>query len=764
MIERLLIRIAGTVQGVGFRPFVYRLARGHGLTGEVYNASTGVVIEAQGAREALDGFLRALESGVPSQARITGIEVASTPVQSGETGFAITESNPGGTTLVNIPPDLAACDDCLAEVDDPADRRHRYPFTNCTRCGPRFTIVTGLPYDRPATTMAEFSFCADCAREYRDPADRRFHAQPVACPVCGPRLTLFVNVAGGLCRKPAADPLAETVGALNSGKVAAIKGIGGFHLACDAANGEAVARIRRLKSRADKPLAVMCRDLEQVRALCRVSAAEEAALLDAARPIVILRRLMPAAAPIAAAVAPDQDTLGVMLPYTPLHHLLMASCAGPLVMTSANPGDEPIAASLAELDASVAAGVDLVLDHDRRIAARCDDSVAIAGPPAIMIRRARGYVPKAIPVPAAAETLGIGGDQKNTACFVRDGAAFFTQHVGDLGAEKGTAALTEAMRHLKALYGFTPRAVGCDMHPAYTSRRLARTLGLPVVEVQHHHAHIAACLAEHLHPGRAIGVAFDGTGYGPDGTVWGGEFLLADCTGYRRAASLRPVALPGGEKAVREPWRMAAAYLYEAFGRSWPDFPGARAIQERGSGLLLPLIEHGVNAPMSTSAGRLFDAVAALLGLHLACTFEGQAAMALETLARRCGSRPEPYLCPCGDEDGLIRLDFRPVIRRLVEDLRRGTDRTAMALAFHLTLAEGIRAVAFRLRDEHGLETAALSGGVFQNTLLLSETCTRLEADGFRVLRQHEVPPNDGGISLGQAVVASHLLSQGMWS
>lgn len=757
-INRCVITITGLVQGVGFRPFVHRLATRFNLTGFIRNSPAGVEIEIQGDGAWLEDFLRALRAEAPAESRIAGIDCRPLPPKfDHDPGFAILASHEGGAVQAAVPPDLGTCPVCQAEIRDPKARRHRYPFTNCTHCGPRFTIIRGLPYDRPGTTMADFELCAECAREYGDPADRRFHAQPIACPDCGPALQLLAvePETGRLSAVSAADPLRRAQELLQSGGIMALKGLGGFHLAGDAANEGAIRRIRAIKAREAKPFALMCRDVAQIRTFCELTDGERAALESPARPIVILRRQNQEEGTVCGLVAPGQDTLGVMLPYTPLHHLLLDGLPHPLVMTSANLGDEPIAKDEAELDDRVRRESGLILTHNRPIHARCDDSVLIAAPVPIVLRRSRGYVPTPVAVTVRREALGVGGDQKNTVCFVRDGQAFLSQHVGNIEDEGSLRAQAEALANLQGLFGFAPEAVGCDLHPGYRSREAARTAGVPIIEIQHHHAHIASCLAENRVTGPVLGVAFDGTGYGPDGTVWGGEFLLADLAGYTRIGSLRPVALPGGEKAVREPWRMALSYLLDAFGENLPDFPGAGEIHARGSAFLIPLIREGLNAPPTSSAGRLFDAVAALLGLGLETSFEGQAAMALETLAGRCLEMPE--VCPFAveEEQGRLCLDFRPSIQAIVRDLRDGCSRVTMAMAFHRTAAAGLMEVCRRLRERTGLNQVALSGGVFQNGLLLGECLRVLSAANFKVFRQRQVPPNDGGISLGQAAIAS---------
>jgi hydrogenase maturation protein HypF len=761
LLKRLELLVTGRVQGVGFRPFIYKLAQRCELTGWVYNTPQGASIEIQGERSNLRRFLNSLKTDCPPPVKLVGVKPRWLTPLACERQFAIRTSQTAGPASVRLSPDLASCDQCLQEVFDAANRRYRYPFTNCTNCGPRFTIVKALPYDRQVTTMDGFTMCPACRQEYDNPADRRFHAQPNACPQCGPQLQLLVPGPESGQLQPATtvgDPIAKTVAAVSAGNMVIIKGLGGFHLAADATQASAVQMVRRLKNRAAKPFAVMCRDLEQARAICEVSPAEATLLTSVIRPIVILRKIAEPTVKIVAGVAPGQDSVGVMLPYTPLHHLLLQAASHPWVMTSANLGDQPIAITEAELAPEIVREVAVVLTHNRPIMARADDSVVIAAPELILLRRSRGYVPEPVLIPKMREALGVGADFKNTACLIRRDTAYFTQHIGNLEDEAGERAAAQATRHLQTMFGLKPEVVGCDLHPAYRSRAFAGTLGLPLVAIQHHHAHILACMAENQLTGSVLGVAFDGTGYGTDGTVWGGEFLVADYRNFTRVASLTPLGLPGAERAVREPWRMAVAYLAQAFGRDWPEFPGLNRFTELGAEWLLPLLEQRVNTPLTTSAGRLFDAVAALVGLAPVADYEGEAAMALEGLARRSlGMKLAPYPVTVGDA-AIMQLDFRAMVRAVVGDLRAQKSVGEIALRFHLTVVEGILQVCQRLRPLTGLNRVVLSGGVFQNALLLMLTVQRLEQQGFQVWRHRLIPPNDGGIALGQAVGAASLL------
>ncbi len=730
------ITIEGTVQGVGFRPFVHGLATELGLAGLVGNDARGVFIEVEGDGDAVERFLSGLRAP-PPLAVVDRISVRRLAVD-GLAGFAIVTSLADGRRGALVSADSATCDDCLRELRDPGDRRHGYPFVNCTGCGPRFTIVTDVPYDRPNTTMAGFAMCADCAAEYHDPADRRFHAQPLCCPACGPRVLL--RDRGG-CPLPC-DPLEGARDLLREGAVLAVKGLGGYHLAAIASDERAVAALRSRKHREDKPFAVMAPDLETARLLGEVGDAEEALLAGARRPIVLLRRH--ADAPLAAAVAPGDRSIGVMLPYTPLHHLLARE---PLVLTSGNLSDEPIAYADDDAAARLREIADAFLTHDRPIHVRTDDSVTrVFRGRELPVRRSRGYAPRPVPLAGGGPAvLACGAELKNTFCLAEDGRAFVSHHIGDLENHETLRAYREGVEHFARLFGITPSVVAHDLHPDYLSTGYALERDLPLVGVQHHHAHIASCMADNGWTSPVIGVAFDGTGYGLDGTLWGGEFLVADLTGFERAGHLRPVPLPGGAAAIREPWRMAAAYEVPA------DLEVARR-NAAGWETVTAMGRRGVNAPPTSSAGRLFDAVAAVLGVRDRVTYEGQAAVELEQLAdpREHGTYPVPL-----DGEAPFVASGRDLVEAVVADLRAGVAAPVIAARFHNAVGDLVVAGAVRLRETTGLETVALSGGVFQNLLLLERAVTGLEAHGFGVLVHHHVPPNDGGISLGQAAVAS---------
>jgi hydrogenase maturation protein HypF len=709
--QRRRFRARGVVQGVGFRPFVHRLAHAHDLTGFVLNDGAGVVIEAEGAPANLDAFATAIVEEAPGLARVESLAAVAVPLRR-EPTFAIRESSGGGGAAAVIPPDVATCDDCLRELFDPSDRRYRYPFLNCTQCGPRLTIVRSVPYDRARTTMDAFPLCPDCRGEYEDPSDRRFHAEPIACPVCGPRLSM---------------PLEDAVTILREGGIVAIKGLGGYHLACDAGDEAAVARLRARKHREEKPLAVMTGEPD---ALCVLDDEERALLSSPARPIVLSRRR--ADAPVADSISPRSPWLGVMLPYTPLHHLLWHDLGVPIVLTSGNLSDEPIAFDDDEARIRLGAIADAFLGHDRPIHRRCEDSVVRKG---VVVRRSRGYAPQPLPLPVTAPVpvVAAGGELKSTFCVARDAEAFLSAHLGDLDTEQAYRAFRTDLELYLEMLAVTPEAVACDLHPEYLSTKWAREQGLPLVEVQHHHAHAAACLAEHGETGPALALVFDGTGYGPDGTLWGGELLRADLDGYERLQWLDPVPLPGGEAAVREPWRIAAAHLERAgLEVPWPEWRLVRASLD-------------VNAPLASGMGRLFDAVAALLGVRERISYEGQAAIELELLAGDAPAEPRPWRF--GDTNGLVTDCYL----QLVE----GRPRAEIAAAFHETVA----ASSVEACLAHGGDTVVLSGGTFQNRRLAASTRRRLEAAGVRVLEHRLVPPNDGGISFGQAAVAGRRLA-----
>ena len=712
-VERRAFVVRGIVQGVGFRPFVYGIARQQELAGFVLNDGDGVVIEVEGDAPALERFAQALFDDAPPLAQIDSIETGQREPL-GETTFRIEVSEATGSTAL-IPADVATCDDCLHELFDPEDRRYRYPFINCTQCGPRFTIVTGVPYDRPLTTMAGFPLCADCRLEYEDPGNRRFHAEPIACPVCGPQVTMPIEAAAQLLR---------------DGSILAVKGLGGYHLACDAANETAVARLRTRKLREDKPFALMTNEPELLAELSD----DEAALLAAReRPIVLVRRR--ADAPVAPSVAPATPWLGLMLPYTPLHHLLLAEFAGTLVMTSGNVSDEPIAHDDDEARERLGAIADAFLAHDRPIHRRCEDSVVRAAYP---IRRSRGYVPGALPLPVATPRtiVAAGAELKSTFCVARGEQAFLSPHLGDLDSELAYRAFLTDIDLYLAMLGAEAEVVAHDLHPEYLATKWALEREAELVGVQHHHAHAAACMAEHGETGPALALVFDGTGYGTDGTLWGGELLRCDLASFERLAHLDPVPLPGGEAAIREPWRVAASYL-ELAGRPVPF--------ERWE-----LVRHAlkVNAPLSSGMGRLFDAVAALLGVRESVTYEGQAAIELEQLAGDVSATPYPWRFGAGVD----------LVAAVHDELAAGRPRAEIAAAFHETVAA---AAAGACAEATSPQTVVLSGGTFQNLRLLDSTRSRLEAHGFTVLTHRLVPPNDGGISYGQAAIAAARLPAG---
>jgi len=759
--ERRGIRIRGLVQGVGFRPAMYRLADELGLAGFVRNDREGVWIELEGPRAAIDRFLVELIATAPPASRIDSIE----PVElapRGDASFAIAPSTElaGDPATAAIPADLAPCAACVRELEDPADRRFGYPFINCTACGPRFTIVREVPYDRAATTMAPFVMCAACQREYDDPRDRRFHAEPNACPACGPTLQL---VADGQPLREGAAALGEAVAALAGGAIIALKGAGGYVLAVDATSERAVARLRERKRRPDKPFAVMARDLAAAEQIAELDDATRALLVSPARPIV----LVPARAgsPLAPSVAPRLADVGVFLPPTPLQHLLLARGPALQVMTSGNLSDEPIARTDTEARARLHAIADLFLLHDREIHARADDSVVrTTRRGAIPIRRGRGVVPDELAVPVAGRTvLAVGGHERVTVCLCHDGRALLSQHVGDLDTVEAVRFFEETIAHLCKLAGVTPELVAYDLHPDYRSTRWALASGLPGVAVQHHHAHVAACLAEHGRRDRVIGVAFDGTGYGADGTLWGGELLEADLLGARRLGHLQPITLIGGELAIREPWRLAVAVAHDT-GHGMELVPGddlwrrriARLLRGHRSGV------HELPAmPVATGAGRWFDTIAALLGLAQAPSYDGQPAIELEAAAAvATDTRFAPFDIAILEREPFV-LDLRPAAIQVARGRRDGHAVPLLARRFHDTVALAIQAGCHRARAAGAPSTVVLTGGCFQNRILLDRARALLEADGFEVLTHRRVPPNDGGLALGQAAVASALSQRG---
>ena len=813
------IHVTGIVQGVGMRPFVYREAMAHGICGWVLNAGDGVHIEAHAPADALDAFVAALSEHAPAAARVEHVEVVDLGPggwsAADEQGFRIVASQDQTAHTTLVSPDIATCDDCLRELFDPADRRYHYPFINCTNCGPRFTIIRSLPYDRAATSMDCFPMCPKCAAEYADPLDRRFHAQPDACFDCGPHITWREAVNGDACGNSSATPAVGTtreasdaiiercVELLASGGIVAIKGLGGFHLACDAASEQAVAELRRRKRRSNKPLAVMMRDLADVERLCHVSDVERGLLAGSIRPIVLLRRRAvcesggsPDALALAHSVAHDLPELGVMLPYTPLQHLLLAAAEArgmhALVMTSGNLSEEPI-----ETDDDlawehlVAAGIaDALLGNDRAILSRYDDSVVRVVDGAVMpVRRARGYAPQPLPLPALNGTpscvLACGPQQKATIALAREGAngeatCFVSQHIGDVENGGTFDAWNAARTRLEDLFDLAPAALACDLHPSYLSsqwaREQARKCNLPLVEVQHHHAHVASVMAEAIAAGqlttdaRVLGIAFDGTGAGTDGTIWGGEFLVASLGGFERAAHLRTWALPGGAASVRDGRRNAFALLS---GLGLLEHPGAErllgGLDEQTRSVTATMIERGINSPRTSSMGRLFDAAAAILGICGQATYEGEPAIELEAAAwRALGSES---ICPAGNmasfsvtessrPDDCHVLNSRPLFEALLEGIRTGVPAGKLALDFHVTIARASARIASEICVREDLDTVALSGGVFMNRLLLQLLTHELKDAGLAVLVPHSVPVNDGCIAYGQAAIARARLAQ----
>lgn len=735
------VRVEGVVQGVGFRPFVYGLAGRTGVSGRVGNDTHGVFVEIEGTHAQVEAFLTGLTEEAPPLATIERVTTtAAAPAGFGD--FSIASSDTGGERNTLISPDTTTCDDCLHELFDPGNRRHGYPFINCTNCGPRFTIVRDVPYDRPLTTMADFAMCPPCAAEYHDPTDRRFHAQPTCCPDCGPRLHLI----GG-----SGDPITATASLLRAGKVVAIKGIGGYHLAVLADHEPAVAALRQRKHREDKPFAVMVSDVDEASLLCVLDPVAVTLLTSRRRPIVLLERR----GSVAPSVAPGNRQLGVMLPYSPLHHLLLKAVGAPIVLTSGNISDEPIVYRDDDAEERLGDIADAILTHDRPIHVRTDDSVVRPfGGREVVLRRSRGYVPEPIPIrwPVRRPVLACGAELKNTFCLAKDRHAFVSHHIGDLENYETLQSFVEGIDHFRGLFDIDPEVVAHDLHPEYLSTKHATSLaGVELVGVQHHHAHIASCLADNGEPGPVIGVAFDGLGYGQDDTIWGGEFLLADLAGFERLAHLAPVPMPGGTAAIRQPWRMAAAYLDAAYGDDLPaDLDVVRRNESRWQPVLA-VARSGVNSPLTSSAGRLFDAVSALLGVRDAVNYEGQAAIELEQLA----DLGERGAYPSGVGIGV------DLVRAVVSDLRMGIAPPVIAARFHNGVVDAIVRTCVGLRDRTGVATVALSGGVFQNLLLLSGCVNRLGDSGFRVLTHSRVPTNDGGVSLGQAVVAAVITSGG---
>lgn len=752
--ERRAYTVSGAVQGVGFRPFVYRTAAALSLFGEISNSSSGVAIDLEGDPAALDVFEERLQSRTPPLARIDGVLKSAKTVRGLDT-LQIVGSESHGSNGALVLPDVATCRDCLSELFDPNDRRYRYPFINCTNCGPRYSIVESLPYDRCNTTMSEFELCDDCRAEYLQPTNRRFHAQPTACPVCGPHLELWDDRGSTLALHD--DALLRACEFVLDGAVIALKGLGGFQLIVDASNDAAIAKLREAKKRPDKPFAIMVPDVESAESICEVSGAERDLLSSIAAPIVLCRR-RPDATGIADFVAPGNAYLGVMLPYTPLHHLLMAELGRPVIATSGNRSSEPIITDEKAALQQLCGIADYYLVHNRRIARHVDDSVVgIAAGRRTTIRRARGYAPA--PIKVGMDVTGIvavGGHQKNSVAVGVGDKIFLSQHIGDLDSVKSIDAAEKALADICGIYGIEPEVVACDLHPEYASTMVARRMGLRMVRVQHHYAHVMSCMAEDGIGGSVLGVAWDGTGLGSDGTIWGGEFLRVDDSGFERLAHLRQFRLPGGDAAARDPRRCASGVLYELCNESWIERASGIGLDKPETDIIAQMLSRELNSPLTSSVGRLFDCIAAMLGLCRYSSYEGQAAIALETEAMKSDTRAryEFDLIHCGS---ILQLDWRPVIEGICSDKALNVSVSDVARKFHSTLVAMIVAVAKRTGDTR----IALTGGCFQNRLLVSEAVTELRRSGFQPLLHCEIPPNDGGLAVGQTIAAARQLGRG---
>jgi len=746
--------VRGVVQGVGFRPFVYRLAHEHALKGWVRNTSGSVDIEVEGSGEAINNFLSDLKTKAPPMAHIETVEVAFDSPR-GYTEFQIggSLSREGQYQLVS--PDIATCDECKQEIFSPTDRRFRYPFTNCTNCGPRFTIIEDIPYDRPKTTMHKFKMCPKCRKEYADPLNRRFHAQPNACPKCGPSLELLDGKGKPVkCR----DVIKAASQLLKKGKILAIKGLGGFHLACDATSEAAINTLRARKRRQGKPLAVMISTSSEVKKHCFVSTEERKLLQSPQCPIVLLR--WKRSSNISAAVAPNLKYLGVMLPYTPLHHILLSETGLPLVMTSGNISEEPIAKDNDEVLTRLGGIADYFLVHNRDIYSRYDDSVYIVEGAPQVIRRARSYAPYPIFLPfKSKQILACGAELKNTFCLTKDEHAFLSQHIGDMENEETLEHFENTIELYKKLFRLEPEIIAHDMHPDYLATKYALEVGakagLKLAPVQHHHAHIVSCLVDNKVEGQVIGVAFDGTGYGTDGNIWGGEFLLADFSSFKRVGHLEYVPLPGGEAAIRKPYRMALGYLYSLLGEDFPLEGLPLKLVPAELEVIKRQVKRGLNSPLTSSAGRLFDAISALAGVRQEIDYEAQAAIELEMLAPDEVEKSESYPFAIVEEEGVRVVKLKELLSAVVRDARNQIPASVISLKFHHTMAEIIAQVCKLITKDTGIKRVALSGGVFQNRLLLKLAAAALQKEDFKVLTHHLVPCNDGGISLGQAVVAN---------
>lgn len=757
-VERRRLVYSGIVQGVGFRPFIYRTAKEHSLAGFVLNRPEGVAVEIEGPADQIKSFIQKVRGSAPPLSEISGLAETVLPVK-GDREFAIIESAKEGRAEVNISPDIATCPECLAELFNPADRRFRYPFINCTNCGPRLTIVSGVPYDRVNTSMSVFPLCGDCLKEYKDPADRRFHAEPNACPVCGPTLSLL-DGSGLPAALPDADPVSAACDILINGKILAVKGIGGFHLAVNAKDSEALKRLRSRKYRDEKPLALMVRDLDEAARIAELGPGEIKLLTSPQRPIVLVKKRP--FTDIAPEVAPGMPNLGIMLPYSPLHHLLLERLPC-LIMTSGNQVDEPICIKNGEAIRRLSGIADYFLVHDREILVRCDDSVAtFAAGSGRIHRRSRGFAPRPVFLEEKyPEVLAMGAQLKAAACLLKGDTAFLSPHIGDLETPHARDFLVESCELLKRITRCDPGIIACDLHPDYFSTRFAAGLGKKLARVQHHHAHIAACLAEFGIKGKVIGVAMDGTGLGVDGTAWGGELLIADNVSFSRAGHFKTFALPGAERAIREPWRIAASLLKEACGSEWKEI--AAELEVVPSGIPLASFEQAlekkINSPLTSSLGRIFDGVAALLAKRKSVSFEGQAAMELEGFA---DSKSSLELAFGIENSDTLLIDPAPLVREAVNYILQGRERNGIAAAFHDAVVAALCEAVKLLRNKTGLNRIVLSGGCFQNRLLLDGCISSMESAGFEVFSPCALPCSDGSISLGQAVIAAEWEKRGL--
>jgi hydrogenase maturation protein HypF len=770
-IQRLFITIHGAVQGVGFRPFVYRLATDMQLHGRVFNSSEGAVIEVEGAKNTLDQFLFRLQRELPPRAFIQSLEFSYLDPL-GFTKFEIQESTSTGKKTTLVLPDIATCPDCIAELFDPKNRRYRYPFTNCTNCGPRFSIIEALPYDRPNTSMKKFKMCSICISEYENPTDRRFHAQPNACPECGPQIELWDTLGTRIAKRH--DALIKAIDAIRNGQIVALKGLGGFQLLVDARNDDALIRLRERKQREEKPFALMFPSLEKIIEECEMNDLEQRLLLSPESPIVILKRKLYSnsgnqtnnySSKISSLVAPNNPYFGVMLPYTPLHHILMREFGFAIVATSGNLSDEPICIDENEALQRLHGIADLFLIHDRPIIRHCDDSIArILLNRELVLRRARGYAPLPISISREQTTslITVGAHLKNSISLASDNKIFISQHIGDLETKESMDAFQKVIRDFQILFETTSKHVVCDLHPDYLSSKHARSLKMEVTEIQHHYAHIASCMAENQLEGEVLGISWDGTGFGLDGTIWGGEFLVTTPSSYSRVASIRPFHLPGGEQAIKEPRRSAIGILYELLGDKifeYHDLEPIKSFPQQDLNILQQMLKVRMNSPTTSSVGRLFDAIASLLGIRQIARFEGQPAMELEFLTSAMSAEQaeqvgyykfeilETKVSSNSKPQSLLIADWSNMITEILSDVRRKVSPTIISIKFHNSLIEIIRVIARRLQ----IPRIVLSGGCFQNIYLTEHAVTLLREDGFQPYWHQRIPPNDGGIALGQA-------------